>query len=126
MITATIADDAPPGEHAAFESLRDAPATDDWIVFHSLGIGRHVSQFEGEADFVVLAPGCGVLVIEVKSHLRVQTDDSGRWKLGNDDWTTRSPFLQASGEFHSIMEFLRQRSLEPVAYQEGSAVWCTD
>ncbi|WP_457100158.1 AAA family ATPase [Microbacterium sp. P5_E9] len=125
MIPATIADDAPPGEHAAFESLRDAPATDDWVVFHSLGIGRHVSQFEGEADFVVLAPGHGILVIEVKSHLRVQADASARWKLGNDDWTTRSPFQQASGEFHSIMEFLRQRSLEPVSYPAGYAVWFT-
>ena len=125
MIPPSIADDAPPGERAAFEALRDAPGTDDWIVFHSLGIGRHVSQLEGEADFVVLAPGHGILVIEVKSHLRVQADDSGRWKLGNDEWTTRSPFQQASGEFHSIMEFLRQRSLEPVAYPAGYAVWFT-
>lgn len=125
MIPATISGDSPPGERAAFEALRDAPATDDWTVFHSLGIGRHVTQFEGEADFVVLAPGHGILVIEVKSHLRVQADDSGRWKLGQDDWTTRSPFQQASGEFHSIIEFLRQRSLELVAHPAGYAVWFT-
>lgn len=125
MIPDAIADDAAPGERDAFVALRDAPGTDDWIVLHSLAIGRHVTQREGEADFVVLAPGHGILVIEVKSHLRVQTDSSGRWKLGNDDWTSRSPFEQASGEFHSILQFLRQRALDPVGYPTGYAVWFT-
>lgn len=125
MIPSTIADDAAPGERAAFAALRDAPGADDWIVFHSLAIGRHVTQREGEADFVVMAPGLGILVIEVKSHLRVQTDAAGRWKLGNDDWTDRSPFTQASGEFHSILHFLRQRTIEPLAYPAGYAVWFT-
>lgn len=125
MIPPTIADDAAPGERAAFAALRDAPGTDDWIVFHSLAIGRHVTQREGEADFVVIAPGLGLLVVEVKSHLRVQTNAAGQWKLGNDDWTDRSPFTQASGEFHSIFHFLRQRALEPVAHPAGYAVWFT-
>ncbi|GAA1659447.1 ATP-binding domain-containing protein [Microbacterium flavum] len=125
MIPPTIADDAAPGERDAFVALRDAPGTHDWIVFHSLAIGRHVTQREGEADFVVLAPSHGILVIEVKSHLRVQTDTTGRWKLGKDDWTHRSPFTQASGEFHSILSFLRQRSLDPVAFPAGYAVWFT-
>lgn len=68
MVPAGIDDDAPPGERDVFAALRDAPATQDWIVFHSLGIGRHATQIEGEADFVVLAPELGMLVIEVKSH----------------------------------------------------------
>ncbi|MDE0547431.1 nuclease-related domain-containing DEAD/DEAH box helicase [Microbacterium sp. C7(2022)] len=125
MIPPAIADGAAPGEKAAFAALRDAPGTDDWTVFHSLAIGRHVTQREGEADFVVMAPGLGLLVIEVKSHLRIQTDSTGRWKLGNDDWTERSPFAQASGEFHSIVRFLRQRSLDPIAFPTGYAVWFT-
>lgn len=125
MVPADIDGDAPPGERDVFVALRDARGTDDWVVFHSLGIGRHTSQFEGEADFVVLAPTLGILVIEVKSHLRVQADKAGRWKLGNDEWTTRSPFTQASGEYHSIIDFLRRRNLEPVAFPAGYAVWFT-
>lgn len=125
MIPAEVAEDAAPGERDAFAALRDAPGTDDGLVFHSLAIGRHVSQREGEADFIVLAPGHGILVVEVKSHLRVQTDGAGRWKLGNDDWTTRSPFAQASGEFHSILAFLGHRSLDPVGFPAGYAVWFT-
>jgi hypothetical protein len=125
MIPPTIADDAAPGERAAFAALRDAPGTEDWVVFHSLAIGRHVTQREGEADFVVMAPAIGILVVEVKSHLRIQTDATGRWKLGSDDWTDRSPFTQASREFHSILHFLRQRTLEPAAYPAGYAVWFT-
>lgn len=125
MVPADIDNDAPPGEKAAFVALRDAHGTQDWVVFHSLGIGRHTSQFEGEADFVVLAPALGILVIEVKSHLRIQANIAGRWKLGNDEWTTRSPFTQASGEYHSIIDFLRRRNLEPVAFPAGYAVWFT-
>ena len=125
MVPADIDDDAPPGEQDVFEALRDAPGTRDWIVFHSLGIGRHTTQIEGEADFVVLAPELGILVIEVKSHLRVQADNVGRWKLGSDEWTTRSPFTQASREYHSVIDFLRKRSLDPVAFPAGYAVWFT-
>lgn len=125
MVPADIDVGAPLGERDAFVALRDAPGTEEWVVFHSLHIGRHTSQFEGEADFVVLAPGLGILVIEVKSHLRIQTDNAGRWKLGNDEWTTRSPFTQASGEYHSIIDFLRRRNLNPVAFPAGYAVWFT-
>lgn len=42
-----------------------------WTVLHSLGIAQHERQVEGEADFVIVAPDAGLLVIEVKSHLSV-------------------------------------------------------
>ncbi len=81
MLPPDIDDDAPPGERDVFAALREAPGAKGWIVFHSLGIGRHATQMEGEVDFVVLAPELGMLVIEVKSHLRVQADNAGRWTL---------------------------------------------
>lgn len=123
MIPPTIGDDAPPGEHAVFAALRDAP--DDWVVFHSLEIAHHVSQVQGEADFVVIAPGHGVLVIEVKSHESIEADGHGRWRYGNRDWTTRSPFEQASGAQHSIIEFLESRGSGPVGYPIFHAAWLT-
>ena len=123
MIPPTIGDGAPPGEHAVFAALQAAP--DDWVVFHSLEIAQHVSQVQGEADFVVVAPGHGVLVIEVKSHERIEADGHGRWRYGNRDWVTRSPFEQASGAQHSIIEYLQSKGAGPVGYPILHAAWLT-
>lgn len=123
MIPPTIGDDAPPGEHAVFAALRAAP--DEWVVFHSLEIARHVRQVQGEADFVVVAPGHGILVIEVKSHESIEADGEGRWRYGKRDWVTRSPFEQASGAQHSIIEFLESRGSGPVGYPIFHAAWLT-
>lgn len=125
MIPPTIGDDAPPGERAVFKALRDASQTQDWIVFHSLEIARHVNQVQGEADFVVVAPAHGVLVIEVKSHESIESDGEGRWRYGNRDWVTRSPFEQASGAQHSIIEYLQSRGAGPVGYPVFHAAWLT-
>ncbi len=123
MIPPTIGDDAPPGEHAVFAALQQAP--DNWVVFHSLEIAQHVSQVQGEADFVVIAPGHGVLVIEVKSHESIEADGHGRWRYGNRDWVTRSPFEQASGAQHSIIEYLQSKGAGPVGYPIFHAAWLT-
>ncbi|WP_205752230.1 nuclease-related domain-containing DEAD/DEAH box helicase [Cryptosporangium phraense] len=107
--------------HAA---LASSPETKGWIVLHSLGIAEHVRQVQGEADFVVIAPGRGVLVIEVKSHKSVHVAGDGRWRLGTQPASSRSPFQQASEAMHSIRAALEKkvglRSV-PVLY----AVWFT-
>lgn len=125
MLPSTIGAESPPGEHDLFNALRDAPGTDNWVAFHSLNIAQHATQVEGEADFVVLVPGHGVLIIEVKSHERVEADGEGRWKLGNNDWQTKSPFDQASGAMHSILDYLSSRGHEPIGYPVWYAVWFT-
>ncbi len=125
MLPPTIGEDAPPGEHAVFAALRDAPGTDDWVVLHSLEIAHHVSQVQGEADFVIVAPGYGVLVVEVKSHESIEADGEGRWRYGNRDWVTRSPFEQASGAQHSIIEYLQSRGAGPAGYPIFHAAWLT-
>lgn len=108
------------GEERVFKSLRDAPGTEDWLVAHSLGIGRHVSQSEGEADFVVAIPGCGVLVLEVKDWKAVrfagnewQTGDrSAARRIPPDDprfeWdpAPSNPFSQAKGNAESIRKWI--------------------
>ena len=116
---------APPGERELYAEFARSPNTADWIILHSLAIADHVKQVEGEADFVVIVPEKGVLVIEVKSHQQIQILDDGRWKLGNDPPTIRSPFQQAKEATYSIRQYLQQRqgSLRsiPVLY----AVWFT-
>lgn len=114
---------APSGELKVFEALRDHPQTDGWVVWHGLPIRRlHPTQIEGEADFVVLVPGEGMLVIEVKSHDRIEVGEDGLWRLGTQPPTDRSPFDQAADNRHSIIEWFRRRAFDP-HYPIWHAAW---
>lgn len=75
------------GERMVYDALRKLP--DDWTVIHncwrhlmvkgkSSANPRHVTY---EADFVVLIPGCGILVLEVKNWQRAKVEN-GRWYRG--------------------------------------------
>ena len=77
MLPSICPDTAAPGERELFRRLRDDPDTKGWIVLHSLDLARHVCNVAGEADFVVIVPEQGILVIEVKSHGAVMVDSEG-------------------------------------------------
>lgn len=125
MIPAYCPDSAPPGEKAVYAALRDARETEDWIVLHSLSIADHVRQVEGEADFVVIIPATGVLVVEVKSHQTIDRRSDGIWKLGNDAPTARGPFQQASEAMHSLQNYLEKKQVDLRTVPVLSAVWFT-
>lgn len=125
MMPAFCPDDAPPGEKAVYASLRDSEDTDQWLVLHSLGIAEHVRQVEGEADFVVIVPDSGILVIEVKSHQSIDRRLDGTWKLGNDVPTVRGPFQQAGEAMHSLRSYLAKKSVDLRSIPMLSAVWFT-
>ena len=76
------------GERMVYDALRRLP--DDWTVIHNCwrhllvkgkkkSNPRHVTY---EADFVVLIPGKGVLVLEVKNWQRAKVEN-GRWYRGS-------------------------------------------
>jgi hypothetical protein len=44
----------PPGEKRLFSLIKEQLAAENWTVLHSLGIAKHVTQMEGEADFLLL------------------------------------------------------------------------
>lgn len=123
MIPAFCPLDAPPGEKVIYAELQSSHHTGDWIVLHSLGIAEHVRQVEGEADFVVIVPDAGVLVIEVKSHRSVDRRSDGMWKLGNDAPTTRGPFQQASEAMHSLRGYLERKHVDLRSVPILSAAW---
>lgn len=125
MIPGYCPQTAPPGEKALHDALRSGVDTEGWIVLHSLGIADHVRQVEGEADFVIIVPGRGVLVIEIKSHRSIDRLDDGRWKLGNDAPTGRGPFQQASEAMHSLRAFLERKRIDLRSIPMLSAVWFT-
>lgn len=125
MMPAYCPESAPLGEQTVYAALQRSEEASEWIVLHSLAIADHVRQVEGEADFVVVVPGRGVLVIEVKSHRTIDRIPDGRWKLGNDALTARGPFQQAGEALHSIRDFLEKKGVDLRSVPMVSAVWFT-
>lgn len=125
MMPSFCPEDAPPGEKAIYAALQESSDTGGWLVLHSLGIADHVRQVEGEADFVVIVPDTGIVVIEVKSHLSIDRRDDGTWKLGNDATTARGPFQQASEAMHSLRDYLEKKKVDLRSIPMLSAVWFT-
>lgn len=92
------------GEKWVYRQLAADEARSDWVVLHSQDIPLHRRQMEGEADFIVVAPGLGVLVIEVKGCGRVTVTDD-RWVYdGHFESKHRSPFKQASEAMYSVRD----------------------
>jgi hypothetical protein len=109
MIPPQVAADVPKGERQLFSKLRDDPMTREWLVLHSFDIRRHVARAEGEADMLIIAPGLGVLCIEVKGCNVVR--EGGLWKYSYDPpkTSTVGPFRQASQAAHSIRQYLSHK-----------------
>jgi hypothetical protein len=126
MIPSFCPSAAPPGEQAVFHALAKAPDTDDWVVLHSLWLAEHVRQVEGEADFVVIVPSRGVLVIEVKSHQKLEILSDGRWKLGNDAPTSRGPLQQAREALFSIRDYLTNKKVDLRSIPMLSCAWFSE
>ncbi len=112
LIPAIIPTSASNGEKLVFSKLKNDPACKEYIVIHSLFLSKHLRTVSGEIDFLILAPGMGIFVLEVK-HGRVARKE-GMWeftdKFGNTTTTPRSPFRQASDAMHSLRNFLIEKS----------------
>lgn len=103
-----------PGECKLFTYLRESPISENWLVFHSLHIARHISKTKGEADFVVLIPSVGIVVIEVKSHQEIKVKQ-GSWYFGRENVPHESPFKQGETAMYSIRKRLAE--LNPVFFR---------
>lgn len=118
MIPAYPREGANVSERKVFTALEGIQGHDDWIVIHSLGIGRHRSALHGEADFIVIAPERGILVIEVKAPAYVEYR-GGDWYLDRLPQPEKDPLKQLDGVRRSIRYHLRNRDLligtEPIA-----------
>jgi hypothetical protein len=81
--------DAPDSERAVFRHIARASGTEDWVVFHSVGLSSVYTGHFGELDFVVLIPNRGIVCLEVKG---------GAISQRNGLWTTRD----RSGRTHDL------------------------
>ena len=110
--------DVPPSdlEHAAEEpvyiALRDQLGN-DYTVLHSypwLRPWRDQALLEGEADFVVIHPQRGILILEVKGgNVRL---DGNRWvrDTSNGPKPIQDPFSQARRNMHALIDIIGERS----------------
>jgi hypothetical protein len=83
---------------------------DSWRVFHSVvwQSARGGKQGDGEADFLLVHPSNGIVVLEVKG---------GRLEMNSGDWHTtdrngakhriKDPFRQAKDSKYALLEYLR-------------------
>lgn len=91
------------GEREVFNRFsEDNSITKDWVVLHSFNISEHIRhQYNGEADFVVLIPNKGILILEVKAHRNANYDQNTGWCLGAMG-DKRDPLKQARDNMFSI------------------------
>ena len=85
---------------------------DDWIVLTSvcwsLDKGGYVR--DGEADFVVVVPDSGMIVLEVKGSKSFKVAENGKWYRRDDlEWIelNKSPAEQATGNMHELVKILK-------------------
>lgn len=101
-----------PAEHKLYEAFR-ASLADSYRVFHSVAwqarSGRYGAR-DGEADFVIVHPQQGILVVEVKGGQIRYDGPSGRWLQNNRDMG-KDPFEQAKRSLYHL-----KRTLEEQAY----------
>jgi len=92
------------GEKMLFEIFKNSPFTKDWIVLHSLNLSQHTVRLYGEIDFLILIPGGGIFVMEVKGGDVKCTD--GVWQYTNKFNVTNTsnvgPFNQARDAMFSL------------------------
>ena len=110
MIPPRPRDGANVSEKRVFDAFASIPGHEDWIVIHSLQVRRHAAQFQGETDFIVIVPGCGIVVIEAKNPEYVSYRD-GDWTLDRVPNPGKSPFDQVDGAIRSLRGFLKRREL---------------
>lgn len=124
MIPPYARDGANVSERKIFDALDGLQGHDDWIAIHSLSIGRHAAAFAGEADFIILVPGRGILVIEAKAPSFVEYK-AGDWYLDRVPSPHKDPLKQLDGVRRSIRGHLKNLDLlrgdEPMA----RLVWFT-
>src|SRR2546423_7446243 len=94
------------GERMLFDIFKNNPFTKDWIILHSLNLSQHNKRLYGEIDFLILIPGGGMYVMEVKGG-DVKCVN-GIWYFTNKFNTTYTsnvgPFNQARDAMYSLLK----------------------
>ena len=86
------------GEQRVIDLLRECD--EHWTAMHSVHLPKHVRQVEGEADFVILMPKLGILVLEVKGDNHISYRD-GTWRMFGD--SNQALFGERAHQIKTVM-----------------------
>lgn len=111
------------GEQLLFKRFEETKGGSNWVAIHSLDIFPTYVANQTEADFVVMAPGLGILVVEVKAHRQVQCKN-GVWLLSYKP-AKRSPIKQANNAAFHLMNYLKDRGVDIAGIPISFVVWFT-
>ena len=114
------------GEERVYDSLKKN-LCDDWLICHSWRWLKHPNnkktyKKQGEGDFVLFHPSCGIIVIEVKGGT-IEYRENGKYYANNI--LIQNPEKQASDTKFEIKARLKERNLEDNVYV-SHAVWFPD
>jgi nuclease-like protein/AAA domain-containing protein/UvrD-like helicase family protein len=111
-----------PSEARVLPALKGLPP--EWLVFHSVAWQslRGRRQGDGEADFVLVHPAIGLLILEVKGGGISVVD--GRWTSTNQEGIheIKDPFLQAVASKHALLRYCANLAPQPIRCNAGHAV----
>jgi hypothetical protein len=114
-------------ELQVFESLKQN-LNQDVLVIHSQDYqarNQYFECFDGEIDFLIIDPDCGIIVLEVKSG-SIQKKSDGRW-YQNEQKMKMSPFEQAKRNFYFLKRLLAEKfPKEEANFPVGYAVCFPD
>lgn len=127
LIPPSLPGSTPQSEKAVWMALRDLP--DPWRVFHGVEwqAERDGRPGDGEADFVLLHPKVGFIVLEVKGGGVGVVD--GLWHSidrNGDRHDIRDPFEQAKTSKYTLLEYLKDAVGTTAYIPAGHAVIFTD
>lgn len=97
-------EDTPDSEVRVFEAL--SGLDERFTVFHSVGWHRDQGKPDGEADFLIVHPELGMLVLEVKGGGIDFDAGKGRWTSrdgGGQVHPIHDPFEQALAAKHALI-----------------------
>ncbi len=118
-----IANTPSDGEQILFEKLKASKNGANWVAMHSLDIFPKSMAGQAEADFVVFAPGFGILVVEVKAHREVRVTNR-EWYLSGKK-AERSPVKQANRAVFFLKKYLEDRGFSLATIPISFVVWFT-
>jgi hypothetical protein len=116
----------PSSEKVVFDALRLIEDRPNWVVIHSLKQARSIKNLSAETDFVVLAPGLGILLIEAKGATAAKIDGN-KWTMEGvpEDAKHKDPLKQLDSAIANIRHYLKRQNLVDYNLPITRLVWFT-
>ena len=110
MIPESQKDGVTYSEQKVFNALEAIPDRPDWIVLSNIALAQAGSQVEGESDFMLIAPGLGMVAVEVKGAKEL-TFRNGEMILEGAPKGGKNPFRQADHARRAFRSLLKKADL---------------